>query len=285
MLEYFRYVTEQGEIRFGWGCPYVFHNPQGLNEADVNRQELGGYDEDGTEYEFPTYSQRYVTLPGFFKAENKASLYRMRAELVRILNGKDKGKLYYNNGNHEYFSEAIADIPQFGQRMQNVITFTCYFNLYKFYWKDSKAVSKSLFYREDHIKGTFQFPFVFTTRYSKGTLLNVGDTNANLIITITGENADELSTFSLETGLEIKNNTTGEFMLLDYDISGGEVITIDTDTARITSSLNGNILHTLTGDSTFFKLVRGENEIEVTNYNPSNSVQIQAEFHDCYLGV
>lgn len=285
MPEYFRYVTDRGEIQFGWGFPFVFDKPEGMNEADTNRQETGGYDEDGTEYEYPTYSPRLVTLPGSFRSSNKAGLYSMRADMVRIMNGKDKGRLYYYNGYKEYFSEAVADIPQFGQRMQNVMMFTCYFNLYRFYWKEAKPTKNNLFYRENHIKGTFQFPFVFTTRYSKGNLINLGDVEADWKITITATSNQTLQTLFLNTGLEIKNNTTGETMLLEYDMTDGEVITIDTENAKVTSSINGNILYALSGSSTFFKLKQGKNEIEATNYNTSIPVYINSEFYNRYLGV
>ena len=48
--------------------------------------------------------------------------------MARILNGKAKGILKYSNGFNRYFSEAVADLPQFGERVQNILPFVVDFN-------------------------------------------------------------------------------------------------------------------------------------------------------------
>lgn len=281
-MENIRFATPQGEIRFG--SQYMITKIEGLNEGGVSWQEYTYIDTDGAEYDNGLYEPRTLTVTGYIRANDRNALHSSRAGLTRIINGKNKGILHYKTGGRQYFTEAIPELPEFGSPSQNFMPFVIYFKLYKFYWKEESGNTRDIWKREDKIKSNFSFPLVMTVRTNESVLFNGGDVPAPVIIKIYGGLTSAVSTLNIDTGITVTNKTTGEYLELEYDISENEVITIDTDKAAVVSSLNGNILHKMTEQSTFFKLQCGENIIEVTNHSNTQAVAI-AEFYNLLVGV
>lgn len=281
-MENVKFVTSQGEIRFG--NQYMITKIEGLNEGGVNWQEYTYIDTDGAEYDNGLYDPRTVTISGYIRANGKNALHSNRAKLTQIINGKNKGILHYKTGSRQYFTEAIPELPEFGSPIQNFMPFVIYFKLYRFYWKEESGNMRDIWKREGKIKSVFSFPLVMTVRTNESTLYNGGDVAAPIIIRIYGGLTSAASTLSIDMGLTIVNKTTGKYIELEYDISKNEVITIDTDKATVISSINGNILHKMTEQSTFFKLQCGENVIEVLNHSGTQVVAI-AEFYNLLVGV
>ena len=281
-MENVKFVTSQGEIRFG--SQYMITKIEGLNEGGVSWQEYTYIDTDGAEYDNGLYEPRTLTVTGYIRANDRNALHSSRAGLTRIINGKNKGILHYKTGGRQYFTEAIPELPEFGSPIQNFMPFVIYFKLYRFYWKEESGNMRDIWKREGKIKSVFSFPLVMTVRTNESTLYNGGDVAAPIIIRIYGGLTSAASTLSIDMGLTIVNKTTGKYIELEYDISKNEVITIDTDKATVISSINGNILHKMTEQSTFFKLQCGENVIEVLNHSGTQVVAI-AEFYNLLVGV
>jgi len=265
-------------ITFAKYQKYIFSTAEGLAEGSTLTQTANYLDQDGTDILTAYYEPRIVTLNGFILASNDTELYTLRKHLVSACNGKTKGILRYINGNKAYISEAVAELPQFGVKLKHSMPFSINFNLYNFYWKNDYKNIDYIFKLTNNIKGTFEFPFVFTTMTTVANVVNDGDVDCPLIIKITGIGSGT-------GGFEVRNNTTGKYIKLDYNLADGEVITIDTQELTITSSIAGNILHKITSDSTLdLKLAVGVNEIEGINY-ADNEIAITAEHHNLYVGV
>ena len=211
MKQTFEFVTDTEQILFGVGSPYVLSEADGLNEGEVLKQTAAYIDVDGTDYLSLLYAPRTVVLKGFIRARNTAELITLRAGLVKILNGKTKGRLYYTNEVRCCWSEALPELPQFGQAVQNVLPFAVYFNLYKFYWKGRQNNIIGVFGRVHHI----DTPFALHAELEKNSSLE--SVNARIVVKTTqiavltlkyNENEVISDTFALHA--ELEKNTSLE---------------------------------------------------------------------------
>jgi len=267
-------------ITFAKYQKFIFSTVDGLNEGETSYQTASYLEQDGQDILTSYYEPRKVTLNGYILADSDVELYALRRQLVNACNGKAKDTLTYNDGHNTYFSEAIAELPQFGIKTGFGLPFIVYFNLYNFYWKAQDIYINNVFQRTNHLSTLFTLPLIITTRTNKSIVINDGDVSCSMIIKITGK-----GTTAGVDGFKVINNTTGNFIRIAYNIADSEVVTIDTQEITITSSVNGNILHKVTNDSKLdLKLMPGTNEIEGINY-ASNYISIVAEHYNLYVGV
>lgn len=281
-MEAFKFVSPRGTLDFSLASKYVFTSVEGLNGASTTRQENTYAGLDGADYTDILYQPETLTIKGFICAGSRQELVSLRANLFWILNGKDSGTLFYQVGSKQYFTEAQTVKPLTGERMQNILPFTVYFERNKVLWKRNIAHNYDIYRRENKLKTTFTLPCAFSTRDTVTTVYNAGDLPADCIITIAG------ITPSAKTGtqgIEIKNNTTGEGIYLDCAVEQGETITIDTGNTTVISTTRGNIMNHLLSESVFFKLPLGESEIEAVNKNPANELAAAIQYYHVVLGV
>lgn len=104
-MEYFKFVSERGTIEFSLVSPYKMTSHENLNGAETQSSEMRFINSDGAEYENILYEPDELTIKGFIRGESKHTLPYLRANLFKMLNGKDKGVLYYTCENEEYFTE------------------------------------------------------------------------------------------------------------------------------------------------------------------------------------
>lgn len=281
-MERFKFVTSKGTIVFGSESGYVFTGHEGMNDGEVQRQESTYINIDGAEYSNPVYAPRFCTINGYIRAENDTHLQRLRAEMYRILNGKDSGILWYNINGRTYFAEAVPDLPKMSVPMQSKTSFAAFFHLPSFYWKNANTVKKDLYKRTDKISTPFMLPMVFTERTSGADAMNGGNVEAPCIIKIVcAGSAIERK----DAEITIKNETSNEVIKLDYDIRSGEVITINTAEFTAESSMFGNILHKVRESSDFFKLKCGNNHISAVCSDTSRQISAYLSFNEMYIGV
>ena len=274
------FQTENDIITFGLSSRYVCSEVSGINEGTVNRRKINYIDTDGADFVDDLYEEREITINGYIHAKSKIELENLQSEFCRICNGKNRGKFIYESANKRYFTEAIAEIPEFGERIGKVKLFSIKIIAYRFYWKsylETKAVIVSF---ENHIKSEFQFPLIFTSKKSKAIIPNSG--------TIPAEPTFEIR--CTESGknngvLTILNHTTGKMIELDYNMTSGERLIIDTSSCNIESNQNGNLLKYMKPSSEFFKLQQGANELEVTNTDSSCMYSCICSHYNTYVGV
>ena len=140
------FQTDNDMITFGLVSKYVCSTVTGINEGTVNRRKINYIDTDGADYTDDLYEERIIVIEGYIQSGSRKELNDLRAKLTQICNGKNRGKLIYENGNRRYFTEAIAELPEFGERTGRVQLFSCKFIAYRFFWKDyfeTKAVVAS----------------------------------------------------------------------------------------------------------------------------------------------
>lgn len=106
------------------------------------------------------------------------------------------------------------------------------------YFRDAETITVPLSARADNLYSGMTFPRVFTYRYVKGTVVNLGDADIEPIIVITaGTLAEEMDEVLL------RNETTGAIIKLNYALQSNEIITVDIEKRTIQSSIAGNILY------------------------------------------
>ena len=282
MTEELKFVSERGSIAFSSSSKYVFTSIENLNGAETTRQENTYVDADGAEYSDIFYQPETVSVKGFIRAANRAELITLRAKLFQHMNGKDSGILYYSVSGKRYFTEAQTVKPIVGERMQNILSFTVYFERFNVLWKKDKLFKYDIYTRKNTLKTTFTLPCAFSTRTMEKTVINNGDVPAECVIKIKGLKYAQSESGK---GISILNVATGEGIYLDCDADTDEIITIDTAKASVVSSKSGNIMNHLFSKSVFGKIICGKNAIKVTNENPSNDIIVTVEYYNTVLGV
>lgn len=280
MMTYIEFQTDLGKINFSILSKFVCSHCTGLNEGTVIRRKINYIDTDGAEYVDDLYDERTITVEGYISAKNQLELENARAELTKICNGKSRGKFVWSCKNKRYFTEAIAELPEFGERVGNVLPFVCVFIAYHFYWKDNSVTEAAIASFEDHIKSTFQFPLIFTSKTSEANIFNHGDVDADIIITITCSESS-----GTDSVLKILNHTTEKQIILNYNMTADEVITIDTKNCDITTTKGTALLSKMDSSSEFFKLARGLNHLEVVNTNTNSVYSCICKHYNTYVGV
>lgn len=274
-MDYFDFATGDKKIHIGFG-KYMYTSVTGLNDGTITRQSNQYANMDGVEYTESLYEPRFVTVSGYIRANNREEVLKLRQNMVNILNGKDAGRLVYCTGNHKYFAEAIPDLPVFGNLIQNILPFTLYFNLPKFYWMDAKEAKEYILNIEPSLIFPVTFPTAFSSVTNRKTVVNSGQTGADMVITITCVN-------DTDGVITISNNTTGKYIKISHNMVRGEVITIDTAKYAVISNVSGNILHKVS-DGDFFKLACGANDLQVSGVY-GGDVSAAVLFNNSYVGV
>lgn len=149
------------------------------------------------------------------------------------------------------------------------------------YFNDFQDTVKSVSGRKDLINGAFVLPCVWTEYVQSGIVKNTGDKIVFPSISITAPNATE----STEATITLSNNTTGAFIKLNYVMQEGETITIDLETRRIRSSINGTITNKISDDTALseFYLAIGDNEISFETDAANQALTAIVTFNRLYL--
>lgn len=160
------------------------------------------------------------------------------------------------------------------------------------YWKAAKTEEIIL----SHATGLFHFPFykdedddttiVFgeMTEDMTNYIVNNDGVDVGMIITIKNSLKDDTN------NIKITNETTGDFLALNYTMSAGESIVINTRSGEksITSiSSDGtetNIINAIGKDSSFIYLTTGANELSFT-CSDYDEVGVAIEVLKLYQGV
>lgn len=171
-----------------------------------------------------------------------------------------------------------------GEKQGDYTPFTLQLTCDDPFFKDTSETVVDLFRRVDLIKDTFQFPMVFTRRYTDADILITGDCDVLPVFRIYNT-PKEIAAFADARGIEIKNETTGQVIGIDCTTVPGEVITVDVARREIISSVRGDIIADIT-DETFldrFWLQKGKNHVSVTNYNTSEEISVVCAYENRYL--
>ena len=149
------------------------------------------------------------------------------------------------------------------------------------YWYSSSQIVETF----DTVEPLFLFPFLMSPEYPVifGNIIpnqfanNEGQVEAPVTIQITGACVNPA----------ITNVTTGEFIRFkDLTMGAGDELLIDTTFGQKRVELNGvNVFNKLDFTSTFFNLIRGENEIDFSDESGSNTATILFIYQNLFISI
>lgn len=256
---------------------YNYFNP---NDGDTNYQSDIPLGYDGEIISNITYNSRVVNVQGNIWGNTEQELYEARQKLFNKCNGKTKGILTYFDGFKLYRASAVSSIPSCGDCRELSCTFNVNFTLYNFFWEDADLSVFKTYLRTNNVTTSFTLPCVFTSRVTEDTIINDTDFDIYPTIIIKANNVDNSQC------IKITNRTTNEDIIISgYNISQGEIITIDCE-KYTTVNTNGANLINYFNDFENWCIVKGTNIIKIENTNNLLSgIEIKIQYRKKYIGV
>ncbi len=258
------------------GHGYLLTTAPNTTSASGNFNKAEYTDTDGADYKEFFYNERSFNISGYILCDTERGYYELRRKLISSLSPKTHHKLVYYNGFEKFTADIIIDRGvTFGKVIKKTNSaFSIPVIIPDFYFNSGREFKKDVFKRESLVKGTFTLPCIFTQRTNRAEVYNYGDASAVPVF--------ELICFGTSDGnIEIHNETTNEFLKLDYTPTEGEIITIDCKSFEAESSINGNIIKHITADSVFFDLPEGKSAVSCPTYG----VSVKIKYFNRYAGV
>ena len=156
--------------------------------------------------------------------------------------------------------------PYFEDFSEKVINVSARTNMFPSYFRDGAGVID------------LSITPIATTRTTEAKIINRGNVDIRPIIEIVFEETSE--------GFEIKNKTSQKSIKVNKSIATGETITVDCDSRKIVSNIDGSIINKL-DDLTYmseFFIGKGENDVDVTN-NKNNKLVAKVKYRNKYKAV
>jgi len=223
---------------------------------------------------------REISVPIFLRGSEPFLIRRKMAEIMQFLSPDlGEGKLYIERPTGEKrFLKCIYKNGLDGNDKsigKDYGTFIITFRAVDPYFYNS--VESSYTFTEESSEGSFLgnpfFPIFITQGaiYSNISFINTGDGIAYPVWTITG----------VGDSLVLRNLTTGKFMQLDYTISEGEIITIDTRIGykSIVNNSGINLMQYMASLSSFWLIEQGTNVIRVELSNSGVNTAVKIDYY------
>lgn len=280
-------VSENIEFTNAVGVTYRFGglvSVEGLGDVEADIQQQSAPYQDGSAFLDAILSPRYVSVEFILKGVNYADVRNQRSIIGKALNPKlGLGTLRYISGGVTREIEAIAEsVPFFpdganrGERWQRgTLTFICP----NPYWKSLGETEEPTF------EPLFQFPFEgefqMGMQRDRRIIDNDGDAPTPIHVEFHGPALNP----------KIINNTTGEFIKVNQLLRENERMIIDTtDGVKsvyfVDSTGNSrNVFNWIDLNSTFFKLVVGENDVEYTADSDVQGAVVNITYNKLYTAV
>lgn len=254
-------------------------------EADVQTQKAPF--QDGATYVDSSMNTRPIALEFVLRNRDPAALAGMRRLVSRVFNPKlGVGTLRYEFDGFAKELEAAPESSPFfpmgdGNRLPGIQRATVDLLAPNPYWTDPQTQSRPLTAFVEAFTFPFEFGVMFGSEGDHVTIDNKGDVDAPVLIQIHGP----------VTNPRIENATTGEFIVVNRAFSAGETLEIDTDPqhkrveAVQSDGTRINVFNWLDLDSTFWKLIPGENEIKYSAYAGTSEGTVTISYKNHYVGI
>lgn len=237
-------------------------------------------------YMQPDDGQLIFALYTKFKDRYEVEILRKEiSDLLNPLNGQLQMKVYLNSGSIYNRDIVLTSAPAFltGAENRNPL------------WQKIQlefTANNPFWYAEDEIVESFQavtpeflFPFTMDTT----TPVIFGDIQPNNVATNEGQVPAPVTITILGacTNPRIDNVTTGEFIKLNnLTMGAADELVINTGFGEKSVKLNGsNIFNKLDFSSTFFNLIKGDNEIKFTDDTGNNSAAIHFVYKNLFITI
>ena len=238
-----------------------FGNP----ERSYNAVNFAG--KDGQKTLSSVACPRTMIISGDIRCQNRA----VTEHIFRVLDGE--GTLVLE------FDEKIRKIKcnqvrfEDGERNGSFMKFVLTLKADGVYFNDISPTRTSVFERQEMLEGDIVFPCIFTKKTTTAWAYNCGEVDAEPVIKIYNF-LDRQN--QPEGGIVIENLTTGQKIKLNTGMVENEVITIDIPERRVTSSVRGNIVHTISDDTFLnrFVLEPGKNLLSANHGNVGEEISV-----------
>ena len=254
-------------------------NIKGLNLTDKTYNVVRYGTFGGQETVYSSSDSRIITISGDVYSDN-LTLEMERA--LRILN--EEGTLSVISKDKQRLIKCSQITFNETQRTNYYLKFTLQFICDNPYFFDLFPTVTGVFDTVGLIKTSFTLPCTFSTRNNSRYILNGGDMQIEPVFKIYGQKVSD-SGEEENIGYKITNLTTNQMIWLKYKLEKGEIVTIDIPNRSIYSNINGDIIINISDDTFLndFTLEKGENLINILNYNANEVVKVECIHNNSYV--
>lgn len=282
-----KFTNTRGEsVTFNKAGSFFHANKiEGLGEVNADVQMQKAPYQDGSSYTDSVFETRDISFEVVVRGDDDTEISQRRTELARILNPKlGEGILEITYGSVVRVIDAVAEhVPNFpsgtGNRGSNyqigLVDFICP----NPYWKSTTVTEEPAF------EPLFSFPFEGSREVGmqrdQRIIFNDGDSPAPIFVEFFGYALNPV----------ITNNTTGEYIKVNQELLEGERMLIDTSDGKKSVyfvdslGIERNVFNWIDLNSTFFKLVVGENDIEYTADSDIQGAIVNISYNKLYNAV
>lgn len=276
--------TDIGKIIFSGGRSYgrdtcYIAEVTGLGLAPVVTSTAVFSGMDGTATVSKRYDRRNIVLSADIPYR-KYDFEEFYGRILRIIS--KSGELIISSGRKKrricaYVSQN-SEGKNKGDTKRLILTFTCDDP----YFTDIQKTTVPIMTKKRYLATEFTLPCIFSSRLNTATVTNSGDIVAEPIISFA--NAFD-GAYAEDGDLVIKNETTGQFIVLNYYPSPGETVYIDIENRTIMSSSSANLLNRISDDTDLsdFCLAVGNNTIKVESNVTNNKVYVGCSYYNRYI--
>ena len=267
------------------GSSFHANKIEGLGEVDVDVQTQKAPYQDGSTYTDSLLQERAINFEVVIKGISDTDISNKRSELSKVLSPKlGEGLLEVTYGTVVRVINAIVEhVPNFPSGIENrgssyqigLIDFICP----NPYWRSTTVTEEPAF--EPLFSFPFEGQFEMGMQRDQRIIFNDGDSPAPIFVEFFGPALNPV----------IINNTTGEYIKVNQELLEGERMMIDTSdgskSVYFVDSLGEerNVFNWIDLNSTFFKLVVGENDIEYTADSDIQGAIVNISYNKLYNAV
>ena len=251
------YKNSEGEIiELGNKKPILLEKIEGLSSVKNNIYSSKSIGSDGVVVSNESLDVKDVSIQICIVSNDILENEKKRADILRIFNPKNQGKIIYKNSLFEREIDVrIENSPKFSKSLNGKIQRCVIDFISPIPYLNDIYYSGEIIYNSGHVETPVEVIF-------KGPALNPC----------------------------IINNATGEFIKVIRELSSDDILYITTEygNKKVEIENNGvrrNAFNYIDLDSTFFQLKVGDNMIEYTTDNDLEPQSVEIRYRNRYLGV
>ncbi|GAA5417701.1 hypothetical protein Pryu01_02776 [Paraliobacillus ryukyuensis] len=266
--------------------PFSLIKFEGFGEVEASLQMQKFPYQDGSTHVDTRLEEKHPYIEFIIMADDFMQLSYYRRYISKVFNPKIQGRIELIYGDKTYVIDAIPEqVPSFPDEGTdaNGRTQTVSVNLVSPdpYWRYPQKISRALKAYEGRFTLPFTLPFELGVSGDSTTLTNEGNVDCPITIDVQGP----------VTRPQIRNLTTGKFMLLNRTLSSNEVLHINTSDHNKRAEIyrDGLVFEKAWGyiddGSEFFKLITGDNELEYLADSGVADAIVSIGWQSRYVGI
>lgn len=267
------------------GREYVFTNIltlKGFESPSINQVSTSSSGQDGETYVDTFLTPRELEISFDVFATDAAPMYQIRREIIGKLSPKyGVGSLRYVYGDKDVRMACTVSGVEITDHNTKISSVLVRFKAFYPYFVDSEQTVNALKFAQGMLIFPTTFPCIFGVQTNTGSLTNIGDAPAPVVIRFYGRTTNPM----------FKNKTTGEVISIVGTISEGEILEIDTEFGVKSITLIGedgtrtNAFSMLSPDSVLWSLPVGSSEIEYAAEEDTSDSYGELTYYNRYVGI